>query len=91
MPLSLPTERLNRILHVFLLSLSLQKKCRCGLEGLQTTIREQVMKKTSGWWERVQSVNIFVVGIWEKLAGKKFTSKTTKTTHTWEKKGIQEI
>lgn len=30
------------------------------------------MSKTSGWWERVQlmSVNIFVVGIWERISRK---------------------
>lgn len=30
------------------------------------------MSETSGWWERVQlmSVNIFVVGIWERISRK---------------------
>lgn len=33
---------------VYLLRLSLQEKSNCGLEGTQTTIREQVVRKTSG-------------------------------------------
>lgn len=30
------------------------------------------MSKTSGWWERVQlmSVNMFAVGIWERISRK---------------------
>lgn len=39
---------------VSLLRLSLQEKYNCGLEGMQTTIRGQVVRKTSGWRESVQ-------------------------------------
>lgn len=35
-------------------------------------------------------MSFFVVGIW-KSQEKEFTSKTIRTTHTWEKNGAQEI
>lgn len=79
---------------VYLLRLSLQEKSNCGLEGTQTTIREQVVRKTSGWRESVQLTAgnaFFLVGIWERISRKDSPAKLSKQLIHGGGGGVQEI
>lgn len=48
------------------------------------------MSETSGWWERVQlmSVNMFAVGIWERISRKDLLPAKVSVHSHMEKKGV---